>query len=217
MKKIQAVLFDFDGVIMDTYASYRQIVVDVLQSLNYEITLDDAVNRWKGMNAEQIARELSFEGFEFTEKFLEDTHKKAKSYHVNESMLVEGVIDVLEKTELPKSICSNGRSIRLKSNLDDVKIGHYFTDVIGRDIAKSMKPNPDVYLEGAEKLGLEIENCLAVEDSVVGLQAAVDSGAVSVAFTGTGGKKEILEKLNPDYIIDNMIELLDIIEKENKN
>lgn len=217
MNKVEALLFDFDGVILDTYASYRQLVVDVLVSMDYEITLQQAIERWKGLNAEQIARELTFEGFKKPDEFLNIVHEKSKSYKVDRSILVDGLLNVLDNCSLPKAICSNGRSIRLRSNLADVFLEEYFADVIGRDTAGSMKPNPGVYLLGAERLGVDIENCLAVEDSTVGLQAAVDSGAITVAFTGTGGKEEELERLNPDYIINDIREILNIINKLNNS
>tara|TARA_Y100001960_G_C14778381_1_gene884819 strand:+ start:3500 stop:4156 length:657 start_codon:yes stop_codon:yes gene_type:complete len=215
MNKVQALLFDFDGVILDTYESYRQIVVDVLLDMGYEISLQDAVKRWKGLNAEQIATELTFEGFAKADEFLKVVHEKSKNYTVEKSMIVDGLLEILETCDLPKAICSNGRSIRLKSNLADVFLENHFAEVVGRDIAGNMKPNPDVYLIGAERLGMEIENCLAVEDSAVGLQAAVESGAITVAFTGTGGKSEELEALNPDYIIDDLAKILNIIEELN--
>jgi HAD superfamily hydrolase (TIGR01509 family) len=216
MAKIKALLFDFDGVVLDTYSSYRQLVVDVLNELNYNITLKDAIKRWKGLNSEQIARQLVFEGFEYADEFVIRVNEKSKLYKTNESMIVDGLLDVLNASNLPKAICSNGRSIRVKSNLEDVKLLNYFNEVVGRDIAQTMKPKPDVYLVGAEKLGFDIKQCLAIEDSVVGLQAAVASGAITVAFTGTGGIKEELAKENPDYIVNDLREVIKIVNDLNK-
>lgn len=215
MKKIQAILFDFDGVILDTYASYRQFTVDVLNELGYEITLKESIKRWKGINGNQISQLLKEEGFEKADDFLVEVTRRSRSYIADKSIIINGLLDVLEGTTLPKAICSNGRSLRVNSNLKDVGLYDYFNVILGRDDSKTMKPDPYVYLMGAEKLGVDIKNCLAIEDSVIGLEAGVKSGAVTVAFTGSGGDEDKLKKLNPDYITDNIVDVLKIIDNLN--
>ncbi|PPR08535.1 MAG: hypothetical protein CFH44_00967, partial [Proteobacteria bacterium] len=69
--KILGVLFDCDGVVLDTDNSYRSLVSKLLTNeFNYPITLNECIERWKGKNADQIARELFFEGCDFTEEFI---------------------------------------------------------------------------------------------------------------------------------------------------
>ena len=210
--KVLGVLFDCDGVVLDTDNSYRALVSKLLTNeFNYPITLNECIERWKGKNADQIARELFFEGCDFTEEFITRIHKLSEDYQIDESIIVPNLIKLLDSIDLPKGICSNGRSVRIISNLKDVKLDNYFDFVFGRDNLGVMKPNPQVYIRGAEKLGVDIKNCIVVEDSPTGLQAGVEAGAITVAFTGTGTNKEDLANLKPNFIINDLSELIEII------
>lgn len=218
MQKVQAILFDFDGVIMDTDNSYRALVSELLSNeFNYPITLEECIKRWKGKNATQIAQELFFEGMDFTDEFVTKIHRLSEDYKVDESIIVNNAKDLLKSVDLPKGICSNGRSVRVKQNLDDVNLLEYFEFVLGRDDLKAMKPDPQVYLKGADKFGIDIKNCLVVEDSLTGLQAGIEAGAITIGFIGTGGNEAGMKELKPNYIIENISEIIDIIKKENLN
>lgn len=212
MQKIKAILFDCDGVILDTDNSYRLLVSNLLTNeFNYSISHQECIERWRGKNADQIARELFFEGVDFADEFIKKIHKLSEDYKIDDSIIVPNLLDLLNSTDIPKIICSNGRSVRILSNLKDVHLENYFTHVLGRDILKVMKPDPQVYLKGAEALGLDIKDCLVVEDSATGLKAGVDAGAITVAFTGTGGNVEELAKLNPNYIVSDLADIINII------
>jgi len=218
MQKIEGILFDCDGVILDTDNSYRLLVSNLLtHTFNYPITLEQTIERWKGKNADQIARELAFEGHDFADEFIEEIHILSNDYKVDESIVVPSLRLLLEETKhLPKAICSNGRAVRINSNLKDVNLHNEFDHVLGRDILGVMKPDPQVYIKGSEKIGVEIENCIVIEDSAVGLQAAKESGAMSVGFTGTGASKSELALLKPDFIVESLAEIIPIIEKYSK-
>lgn len=212
MQQIKGLLFDFDGVILDTDYTYRKLVSDLLTNeFNYPISLEDCIERWNGKNANQIAQELFFEGHDFADEFVEKIHVLSTGYKVDDSLIVNNLKNLLNATDLPKLICSNGRAVRIISNLKDVNLENEFLHVLGRDVLGVMKPDPQVYLKGAEHLDLDIKNCLVIEDSATGLQAGVEAGAITVGFTGTGAKKEDLEKLNPDYIVSDLIEIIDIL------
>lgn len=212
MQKIKGLLFDFDGVILDTDNSYRKLVSDLLTNeFSYEISLKDCIERWKGKNADQIARELVFEGCSFADEFAVRANKLSDGYIVADADIVKNIKPLLKSTNLPKAICSNGRTSRILNNLKQTGLESNFQHVLGRDKLGVMKPDPQVYIKGAEKLGLEIENCLVIEDSATGLQAGIEAGAMTVGFTGTGVPKEKLEKLHPNFIVSDLEEVIEII------
>ena len=214
MREIKGILFDCDGVILDTDRTYRLLVSKLLTNeFNYSITHEECIERWRGKNADQIARELFFEGLDFADEFVKKIHKLSEDYEVDDSLIIPHLLDVLKTVNLPKAICSNGRTVRIVSNLKDVNIDKYFDHVLGRDVLGVMKPDPQVYLKGAKAIDVDIENCLVVEDSATGLRAGIEAGAVTVAFTGSGGAVKELQSLNPDYIIDDMSQLIEIINR----
>lgn len=217
LREIKGILFDCDGVILDTDRTYRLLVSKLLTNeFNYPITHEECIERWRGKNADQIARELFFEGVDFADEFVSKIHKLSEDYEVDDSLIIPNLLDVLKAFDLPKAICSNGRTARILSNLKDVNIEKYFNHVLGRDILGVMKPDPQVYLKGAKSINVDIKNCIVVEDSATGLRAGIESGAITVAFTGSGGDIKELKSLNPDYIIDDMSQLIEIINKNNK-
>lgn len=216
MPKIEGVLFDCDGVLLDTDTPYRKIVADILTNrFNYPITTQQAVDRWKGKNMVQIAQELAFENCDFVDELLKPEFISSLSVDIDHTAIIKNVKVMLEQVKLPKGVCSNGRTVRILNNFKSVDLLNQFEFICGRDQLNAMKPNPQVYLAGAEKLGIDIEHCLVVEDSVSGLSAGIASGATTVAFVGCGGVKSDLEKLSPDYIIDDLLELPRIIEELN--
>jgi HAD superfamily hydrolase (TIGR01509 family) len=215
MTQIKGILFDCDGVLLDTDTPFRRNLSLALAKFGYNITTKQAVDRWKGKNIEQVARELFFEGCDFTEQLVTPDFMKSIGVKADESAIVKNVRAMLSAIDLPKGVCSNGRTERLLDNFTTTNLLNEFEFICGRDTIGAMKPDPQVYLNGAEKLGFDISECLVVEDSVSGLSAGIESGAITVAFTGCGGKKKDLEKLNPNFIINDMADLPKIIEKLN--
>ena len=214
MRKIEGLLFDCDGVIMDTETLVRTKTAHLLNDLGYDITPKEAEDRWKGYNFQLITKELELEGVDFV-----DTLKDPKTYEYlatkpEEYALTNNIVELLEATtELPKGVCSNGRTARIRESFKLAGIDHHFDFMNGRDVFQVMKPDPQVFILGSEELGVDIKNCLVIEDSATGLEAGVKSGAITVAYLGTRADKNELAKLNPDYFANDLLEILDIIKK----
>jgi HAD superfamily hydrolase (TIGR01509 family) len=216
--KIEAILFDCDGVLIDTEKPCREIMANLLtQKYNYPITTQEALARWNGKSVEHIAQELVFEGCSFVEDFVEEGNKITLDLKLDENSIVPHILNILDRfAEKPKVVCSNGRSFRLIEHLKQVDLFDKFDLILGRDIVGDSKPNPTIYLQGAERLGVDIKKCVVIEDSALGLQAGVESGAITIGFTGSGTDKKELEKVNPDYIASNMLEVAEILEMLDK-
>ena len=73
--------------------------------------------------------------------------------------------------------------------------------VTGSDV-ENKKPAPDIYLEGARRLGLKPEDCLVVEDAINGIHAAHAAGMDAVGIPSTFSREELQEQGNPEYILD---------------
>jgi len=74
------------------------------------------------------------------------------------------------------------------------------------------KPFPDIYLMGAERLGVDPKDCLVVEDAVSGIQAAHAAGMDAVGVPTTFSKEELQERVHPEYMLNHIKELADLPE-----
>lgn len=129
--------------------------------------------------------------------------------------LVDNIQKTLESlADVKKAICSNNDIYDIKEKIEKVDFTKYFNVLVGA--GKKPKPHPEVFLKGA--LGLQVDryNCLAVDDSVTGLTAAIESGAIAVGYAPTDAKRKELEELRPEFIISDMYELVDLYNSLNE-
>jgi beta-phosphoglucomutase-like phosphatase (HAD superfamily) len=78
--------------------------------------------------------------------------------------------------------------------------------VTGSDVARK-KPFPDIYLEGARRIGMECKDCLVIEDAISGIQAAHAAGMDAVGVPTTFSKEVLAEKASPEYMLNEISEL----------
>lgn len=208
MTNIKACLFDLDGVIVDTakyhYLAWRRLA----QELGFEFTEQDN-ERLKGvsrMKSLEILLEIG--GLSFDECAMEELAAKKNAWYVeyiskmDSSEILPGVLNFLKtlrenniKTALG-SVSKNAMLI-----LKNVGIVNYLDAVIDGTKITNAKPHPEVFLKGAEELGVTPEDCVVFEDAQAGIEAAVNAGMHSVGV----GSPEILGKA--DFVIKGFEEM----------
>tara|TARA_Y100001960_G_C14778381_1_gene884818 strand:+ start:3040 stop:3507 length:468 start_codon:yes stop_codon:yes gene_type:complete len=124
---------------------------------------------------------------------------------------VQQTLELLK--QVPMAVCSNSYVEDLEHKIQGTNLHSYFELLVGA--GTNPKPHPEVFLKGAAGLRKHIFNCLAVEDSVVGLKAAIASGAISVAYAPTKELREELEALRPEFIITDILELVELYNQLN--
>lgn len=120
---------------------------------------------------------------------------------------VNGLIDFMESLKnhkIPMVMATSGIPENIKFFFDNVPVEHYFQDVINFTHITKGKPDPEIYLLAAQKLGLNPKNCTAFEDSLSGIQSAKDAGFKVIAITTTHTKQELTKA---DLVIDDFTEL----------
>ena len=185
---LQAVLWDMDGVIVDTYEghylSWKQTLDEVGQPYD-----EETFRRTFGMNnrlilATVFSRELDEDFIQKVSErkevlFHEDIKGKVKA--------LPGVLDWLERLEkmgLKQAVASSAPQANIDALLDELDIrAHFQAEVAGS--ALKGKPDPAVFLLAAEKLGVDPVNCLVIEDSIAGVEAAKRAGCKCLAVLTT--------------------------------
>ena len=176
---IKACLFDLDGVVVDT-AKYHFIAWRSLaEELGFEFTQEDN-ERLKGVSRmKSLDILLEIGGLEFSEKEKHAMAEKKNTLYVSyiEKMTPEEILPGVP--EFLQELRNKGIKIALGSAsknspmiLDRIQLSGMFDVVVDGNSIKEAKPNPEVFLKGAERLGISPENCVVFEDAVAGIEAA---------------------------------------------
>jgi len=204
----KGVIFDLDGVIVDTakfhYEAWRQLAND----LGFDIS--EAQNeQLKGVSrVRSLEKILDWGNVTLTQdQFMEQMGIKNDNYLSYISTMtakdilpgVKKVIDFLIEKEVPIALGSaskNARSILEKTGLYQ----SFYAVVDGNDVSKA-KPDPEVFLIAASKMGVSPENCIVFEDSQAGIEAANNAGMISIGI----GDKEVLKE--GDFIFEDFTQI----------
>ncbi|GAB2530313.1 HAD superfamily hydrolase (TIGR01509 family) [Paramicrobacterium agarici] len=181
---IDAVVFDCDGVLVDSEVLSLQIGQKVVADLGWEADLPTLVETFMGCSHEyyiaQIEKNIGRALDDDWSVPYQPWYDKAFAEDLRE---IEGISLALDSIELPTAVASNSTHERIRSSLATVGLLARFEGRIcsAEDVANG-KPAPDVYLKAAETLGVDPARCIAVEDSRFGVQAARAAGMTVFAY-----------------------------------
>ena len=175
-----ALIFDMDGVIVDSNPMHRESWVAFNRRYGLETT-DEMHQRMYGKRNDQIVRDFYGDGMA-AEEVAARGRAKERLYREmmagrTEEMLVPGLRAFLERhRDLPMGVGSNAEPENVAHVLDEAGLRRYFRAVVDGHQVHNPKPHPEVYLRVAELLETEPANCIVFEDSHSGAAAAVAAG-----------------------------------------
>lgn len=183
-----ALLFDFDGVLVDSeYVGNKQLA-EWLTANGHPIT-----------PAESMASFMGYSGLDFLARIeafiarpIPDSFHAARAEEDERVMAagidaVGGAVDFVRSLDpaLPRAIVSSSSTRWIRRHLDHIGLADAFGDHVysGREHVDRGKPAPDLYLHAARQLGVDIDRCAIIEDSPVGATGAVASGGYVIGLT----------------------------------
>ncbi len=186
--KFRALLFDFDGVLIESEYLGNKQIADYLSSIGHPTTPEQSMANFMGLaGADFIGAIEKWIGRVLPDDFY--TAREAEDARV----MAEGIGPVLGAVEfvralpadLPKAVVSSSSTRWIRRHLDHIGLGDAFGDHLysGREHVARGKPAPDLYLYGAAQLGVPIRECAIIEDSPVGATGAVTSGGYVIGLT----------------------------------
>ncbi len=186
-----ALIFDMDGVIVDSNPVHRQAWAAFNRRYGLETT-EEMLQRMYGRRNDQIVRDFYGEGITAEEV---DARGRAKERLFREmmagrteKMLVPGLRAFLERhRDLPMGVGSNAEPENVAFVLDETGLGQYFRAVVDGHQVRHPKPHPEVYLRVADLLETEPAKCIVFEDSHSGAAAAVAAGMRVIGIRTTDG------------------------------
>lgn len=202
------VIFDCDGVLVDSEIISVAVDQKVLADLGWSITLDEIIDRFVGQShahflevvEEQLGRKLPDDW----EDSYQHLYRQALAQDLR---LVDGIAEALEEIDLPMCVASNGSHSKMEFTLKRAELWSRFEGRIfsAADVARG-KPAPDLFLHAAKTLGYEPSNCIVVEDSPAGVQAALAAKMKIIAYGGGIISRSKLESEGV-IVIDQMNQL----------
>ena len=182
---IKGVLFDMDGVILDTEKLYTRFWREAAQALGFAMTHEMALGM-RSLSHQVGERQLkAYLGDEVDYQQVRSKRIELMTAFINENgvELKSGIHELLEflnKNGLKKAIATSSPLDRTKEYLSQVGLVDAFDELVSGHMVEHGKPAPDIYLHAASKLGLKPEECLVLEDSPTGLLAAYRAGCIPV-------------------------------------
>jgi HAD superfamily hydrolase (TIGR01509 family) len=187
--RYELVIFDNDGVLVDSEPISNQILADHLTELGHPTTYEDSIRDFMGSAMHRV-RDVIGErsGQRLPAGFEDEFHGRVFAAFERELKPVDGVAAVLEKLAadgIPYCLASSGTHARIRVALRTTGLAEYFPEsriFSAQDVARG-KPAPDLFLHAARALGVPPAHCVVVEDSPLGVQAARAAGMDVFAFT----------------------------------
>lgn len=208
MSKYKCVIFDCDGVLVDSEVLSNQVMVDLANQLGANITLDYAYQHFKGNSFNACANKISkLTDQKLPDNFEEQYRQKSFQRFKDEIKPIEGVKDVLKNLEIPFCVASSGPVNKIELNLQLTGLSYFFQKktIFSCYTIEKWKPDPAVFLWASESMGFRSEECLVIEDSTIGIEAALRGGFDVFGFTAHDYKDELHKKATKTFNSMNLL------------
>ncbi len=181
---IKAFIFDLDGTLADTeHLHYRTWKAALEENGVAEFTFDIFLN-YVGTSNEKVARDYIVAGGK--PKSIEELVERKQQLYmevISEIQLYDGVVAILETfhDKVQMAVASSSHSKEVSAILDTHKISRFFEYVIGGDMVRKRKPDPEIYLKTLDVLGVSAKESIAFEDTNFGITAVKEAGIYGIA------------------------------------
>ncbi|MHB8128633.1 MAG: GNAT family N-acetyltransferase [Mobilitalea sp.] len=196
---LKAVIFDMDGVIIDSEPMHARAAILALKRYNVDITFD-YLCAFIGSTTYYMCQKM-IEDFNIsvTPEELLKTNLEMKTYLLQSEghTTIPYIIDLMKNLYehgIKLSIASSSPSEAIEEVMQALQIGDYFEGYVSGMMVEHPKPSPDIFLEAAKRLGVSSDECLVIEDSFHGVSAAEAAGIACIGFTNPNSGNQDLRK-----------------------
>lgn len=194
---IKAVIFDMDGLMIDSEMLHFKAYQHVLAKVGIEFAQDGYWQVW-GSDKEMCERLVKGYNLRIApEELLKMKNNFFRTILIHNVIPKKGLFSLLEKLKSANyllAVASGSQREEIEGILANLNISHYFSTVVSAESVERGKPAPDSFLFAAKKLGIAPDNCLVLEDSPRGVLAAKKAGMTCFAVPSQKPKKEDFAK-----------------------
>ena len=191
MAKFDALIFDCDGVLVDSEVIAIQCEREILANWGLDYAFETFVQRFVGLHNRDfhnaIAADAQTAGLVLPDDFRTALHANHWKRFEAELKAIDGVLDVAAAFTGLQAVASSSEADKLVRKLELAGLHETFAPhVYSSDLVANGKPAPDLFLLAADRIGARPDTCLVIEDSVNGVKAALAAGMTAWGFTGGG-------------------------------
>jgi HAD superfamily hydrolase (TIGR01509 family) len=182
------VIFDCDGVLVDSEIISNRIDAEALTTLGYEISTEESIRRFTGLNAKTVLQIILDESGKDVplDYLISQQPKVLKAFETGLCSLIKPILEILEEMKICRCVASSSSKDRVIRCLELTDQFIFFTNqsvFTSQQVSKG-KPAPDLFLFAASQMGFSPEDCIVIEDSAAGIEAAISAGMHVVGFLG---------------------------------
>ncbi len=180
------IIFDCDGVLVDSEPLSAKVATMALAEFGVHMDAEQRMKSFTGLSfAGSMAKVRNDFGVDLPPAYAIRQAQLLEQVFRQELKAMSGVVQMLESLRVPFCVGSNSSHARLVLTFDATGLSHFFEGrVFSSDDVKEPKPAPDLFLHAAARCGVAPQNCLVIEDSHVGVTAAVKAGMPVIGFVG---------------------------------
>ena len=219
--EIKAVLFDMDGLMVDTESLSTEAFINSAKAQGYNMTKEETlkvlgftkaniyqfwIDYFQGTNVD--GKKLVDDHYEYIENVLYTVGPEKMPY-------VEELLKYLRENNYKIAVASSSDTADIKNNLEKTKLEKYIDEIASGAEVENGKPAPDVFLLAAERLDVDPKDCLILEDSKAGVKAGKASGAMVFIVPDMFTVDKECED-TADRILTNLGEVIEILEGKNE-
>lgn len=219
--EIKAVLFDMDGLMVDTESLSTEAFINSAKAQGYNMTKEETlkvlgftkaniyqfwIDYFQGTNVD--GKKLVDDHYEYIENVLYTVGPEKMPY-------VEELLKYLRENNYKIAVASSSDTADIKNNLEKTKLEKYIDEIASGAEVGNGKPAPDVFLLAAERLDVDPKDCLILEDSKAGVKAGKASGAMVFMVPDMFTVDKECED-TADRILTNLGEVIEILEGKNE-
>jgi len=177
-----AIIFDFDGVLLESELELNRLTAELLTGLGHPTTLEEALEHFTGLTGPDVLKVMEGRiGGPVPSEFHEAMREASRRALAEGIEPVAGAVEFVRALPrgLPKAVASSSSTRWVRTHLAHLGLAEAFEPHIysGKEHVTRGKPAPDLYLHAAREIGVPIENCAIIEDSKVGATGALASRA----------------------------------------
>lgn len=211
-QNVEAVLWDLDGVLVDTGEMHFLAFQTALPKFGISITLDEFKVIFGMANREALAYLTGHPLEESLVVKIDEAKETAfRGFIRGRAKTLPGVMEWLEyfkANQIRQAIASSAPQANIDALMDELNLRGYFDQILSAPENRlPSKPDPAVFLEAARRLGVDPAKSIVIEDSVAGIEAAKQAGMRCIAVTTTNKRERLL-------MADEIVDSLTSIEKE---
>lgn len=171
-------LFDLDGTLVDSETLLNEVLVDFLEELGFELSLEEADARFRGGKmAESVLQIEQRFNTKLQDDFIEQFRARTAAAFKDRLQPIDGALELVRTLDTNICIASNGPPEKIDLSLTLTGLKPYFGDrVFSAYDINAWKPNPELFLNAARTLGTEPKDCAVIEDSLPGIRGGLAAG-----------------------------------------